>query len=81
MKSKVLRIQVISYNQTEDVSQPNAAGEISELAVIAEGEDKSSWFIWLLVCCTSISGLLFGERTFISVPHSSHRYVQVMIRV
>lgn len=39
----------------------NAAGEVSELAVIAEGEDKTSWFIWLLVCCTSISGLLFGE--------------------
>ncbi|KAI0703014.1 general substrate transporter [Cytidiella melzeri] len=52
-----------SYIETEDVSQLNAAGEISEYAVVAEGEDKTSWFIWLLVLCTSISGLLFGYDT------------------
>ena len=51
---------LFSYIETEDISQLNAAGELSELAVIAEGEDKTSWFIWLLVLCTSISGLLFG---------------------
>ena len=50
-----------SYIETEDISQLNAAGELSELAVVAEGEDKTSWFIWLLVLCTSISGLLFGK--------------------
>jgi MFS transporter, SP family, solute carrier family 2 (myo-inositol transporter), member 13 len=44
----------------EDVAQLNAVGEISEMAVKAEGEDKTTWFVWLLVCCTSISGLLFG---------------------
>ena len=51
----------VSYIETEDISQLNAAGELSELAVVAEGEDKTSWFIWLLVLCTSISGLLFGK--------------------
>ncbi|THH00255.1 hypothetical protein EW026_g2249 [Hermanssonia centrifuga] len=52
-----------SYIETEDIAQLNAAGEISELAVIAEGEERTTWFVWLLVCCTSISGLLFGYDT------------------
>lgn len=47
----------------EDIAQLNAAGEISELAVKAEGEDKITWFVWILVACTSISGLLFGYDT------------------
>ncbi len=55
-----LLVSIISYIEHEDISQLNAAGELSELAVVAEGEDKTSWFIWLLVLCTSISGLLFG---------------------
>lgn len=37
------------------------AGEISEYAVVAEGEERTTWFVWVLVCCCSISGLLFGE--------------------
>ena len=36
------------------------SGEISELAVIAEGEERVTWFVWVLVACCSISGLLFG---------------------
>ncbi|EKM56642.1 uncharacterized protein PHACADRAFT_27439 [Phanerochaete carnosa HHB-10118-sp] len=48
---------------TEDIAQLNAAGEISEIAVKAEGEDKITWFVWILVACTSISGLLFGYDT------------------
>ena len=43
-----------------DVVQCTAAGEISEFAVIAEGEERTTWFVWLLVCCCTISGLLFG---------------------
>lgn len=35
-------------------------GEISELTVVAEGEERVTWFIWLLIICSSISGLLFG---------------------
>ena len=49
------------YDESEDIAQLNANGEISELAVIAEGEERTTWFVWMLVACTSISGLLFGE--------------------
>jgi len=37
------------------------SGEINELAVVAEGEERATWFIWILVMCSTISGLLFGE--------------------
>lgn len=36
-------------------------GEINELAVVAEGEERTTWFIWMLIGCCTISGLLFGE--------------------
>jgi hypothetical protein len=39
-------------------------GEISELVVVAEGEERTSYFVWLLVACSSISGLLFGRFFF-----------------
>jgi len=35
--------------------------EINELSVVAEGEERTTWFIWALVTCSTISGLLFGE--------------------
>ncbi|KAM5532982.1 hypothetical protein V8D89_013324 [Ganoderma adspersum] len=34
-----------------------------EEVVIAEGEERTTMFVWLLVFCTSISGLLFGYDT------------------
>jgi len=37
--------------------------EISEMSVVAEGEERTTWFVWLLVMCCSISGLLFGYDT------------------
>ncbi|KAH7333022.1 general substrate transporter [Rhizoctonia solani] len=40
-----------------------ATGEISEAAVRAEGEEKVTFFVWLLVFASSISGLLFGYDT------------------
>ncbi|QRW04821.1 Sugar (and other) transporter [Ceratobasidium sp. AG-Ba] len=40
-----------------------ATGEISEAAVRAEGEEKVTWFVWILVLASSISGLLFGYDT------------------
>ena len=49
------------FDEVEDISQTNASGEISEVAVVAEGEERTTWFVWLLVLCTSISGLLFGK--------------------
>jgi hypothetical protein len=39
-------------------------GEISELAVAAEGEERTTWFVWILVLCSTISGLLFGMFKF-----------------
>lgn len=42
------------------VRNKTAAGEISEFAVVAEGEERTTWFVWILVCCCTISGLLFG---------------------
>lgn len=47
-----------SYEENEEIK--TASGEITELAVVAEGEERTTWFVWLLVFATSISGLLFG---------------------
>ena len=43
-----------------DHSDPLTNGSV-ELDVIAVGEDRVSFFVWLLVACSGISGLLFGE--------------------
>lgn len=45
----------------EELAQRVAMGEISEYAVTIEGEEQTTWFVWLLVCCCTISGLLFGQ--------------------
>lgn len=47
----------------DDIAEKFAAGEISEVVVVAEGEERTTWFVWLLVFCSSISGLLFGYDT------------------
>ncbi|KAN0136498.1 MFS sugar transporter [Lactarius tabidus] len=47
----------------DDIAKKIAAGEISELVLVAEGEERTTWFVWLLVFCSSISGLLFGYDT------------------
>ncbi|KAI6120154.1 general substrate transporter [Pisolithus croceorrhizus] len=47
----------------DDVARCAAAGEISEYAAVVEGEESTTWFVWLLVCCCTISGLLFGYDT------------------
>lgn len=45
----------------EEIAKCAAVGEISEYAVTIEGEEQTTWFVWLLVCCCTISGLLFGQ--------------------
>ena len=45
----------------KDVIRDIDSGEINELAVVAEGEERTTWFVWILVFCSTISGLLFGE--------------------
>ncbi len=50
-------------NQSTDllkVANDLDSGEINELAVVAEGEEKTTWFVWTLVLCATVSGLLFG---------------------
>ncbi|KDN49529.1 hypothetical protein RSAG8_02231, partial [Rhizoctonia solani AG-8 WAC10335] len=46
-----------------EVMRDQATGEISEAAVRAEGEEKPTFFVWVLVFASSISGLLFGYDT------------------
>jgi hypothetical protein len=43
--------------------------DIDDDLVQAEGEDQITAYIWILVCCASISGLMFGE----SSPAGSRR--------
>ncbi|SJL13177.1 related to Myo-inositol transporter 1 [Armillaria ostoyae] len=53
-------------NQSTDlleVANDLDSGEINELAVVAEGEEKTTWFVWALVLCATVSGLLFGYDT------------------
>ncbi|KIR40788.1 MFS transporter, SP family, solute carrier family 2 (myo-inositol transporter), member 13 [Cryptococcus deuterogattii 99/473] len=38
-------------------------GEVDEGAIIVEGEDKVTKFVWMLVSAAAISGLLFGYDT------------------
>lgn len=45
--------------------------EINELAVVAEGEERTTWFVWILVMCSTISGLLFGTLRLLSSPSSA----------
>ena len=45
----------------EEIAQHAEIGEISEYAVTIEGEEQTMWFVQLLVCCCTISGLLFSQ--------------------
>lgn len=55
-------------DQIADVIRDQETGEISEAAVLAEGEEKVTWFVWMLVLASSISGLLFGMPFLPVVP-------------
>ena len=37
-------------------------------AVVVDGEDRVNFFVWLLVACSSISGLLFGASSIQFIP-------------
>ncbi|KAF8064869.1 general substrate transporter [Lyophyllum atratum] len=50
-------------NDLAEVVRDIDTGEINELAVVAEGEERTTWFVWILVLCSTISGLLFGYDT------------------
>lgn len=46
---------------------PDDSAEINELSVVAEGEERTTWFVWVLVSCSTISGLLFGAFAWLSI--------------
>lgn len=50
-------------NDLHDIVRDIDTGEINELVVVAEGEERTTWFVWILVLCSTISGLLFGYDT------------------
>lgn len=50
--------EIVLSNTSDDL------GEINELAIVAEGEERTTWFVWALVTCSTISGLLFGKLVF-----------------
>lgn len=56
-------------NSLRDVLRDIDSGEINELAVVAEGEERTTWFVWILVMCSTISGLLFGASRCFSNSH------------
>lgn len=56
--------------ELDDIPRDVATGEISELTTVAEGEERTTWFVWTLVACTSISGGLFGEILTLFGPRS-----------
>lgn len=56
------RVDAIIQKDEGVATRDLATGEISEVTVVAQGEERTSIFIWLLVCVSSISGLLFGEH-------------------
>ncbi|OAX36319.1 general substrate transporter [Rhizopogon vinicolor AM-OR11-026] len=51
-----------TQDELYEITQRATAGEISQYAV-AEVEERTTWFVWLLVACCTISGLLFGYDT------------------
>lgn len=52
---------MIEVSSLDNILRDIDSGEINELAVVAEGEEKTTWFVWILVMCSTISGLLFGR--------------------
>ena len=61
-----------------DVVQDVSCEGIDELAVAAEGEERTTWFVWVLVACSTISGLLFGA----SRAHLAFRFtIELPIRL
>lgn len=58
-------------SSTDDIPL-DPSTDINELSVVAEGEERTTWFVWALVACSTISGLLFGMGvTSLSVCQTS----------
>ncbi|KAJ3528984.1 hypothetical protein NMY22_g9184 [Coprinellus aureogranulatus] len=62
----IAKAESIHDNKIEDARigyVGSGLDDVNEEEIIAEGEERTSWFIWLLVLCSAISGLLFGYDT------------------
>lgn len=51
-------------DDTESQHAHNGFKDVDDDQVQAEGEDVITSYIWMLVCCASISGLMFGESKY-----------------
>jgi SP family myo-inositol transporter-like MFS transporter 13 len=79
-KGKDLHLTDVKTNDAhslEDVIRDIDSGEINELAVVAEGEERVTWFVWILVLCSTISGLLFGERNLGNIANAVYLAEQI----
>ncbi|KAG1730247.1 general substrate transporter [Suillus paluster] len=50
-----------TQDELYELVQRNAAVDVSQY--VADIEERTTWFVWLLVACCTISGLLFGYDT------------------
>lgn len=72
----------VNEQSISGLERDELTGEISELTVVAEGEERTTLFVWILVLCCSISGLLFGEALHEAQKQRTHlSFLQVMIPV
>ena len=62
----------VSKDDHSDPSQGAEGNAEPDSAVVVDGEDRTNFFVWLLVACSSISGLLFGVF-FIQLRSSAFR--------
>ncbi len=67
-----LLVALCTLRRFENVENVISHGEISEAMVVAEGEERTTMFVWLLVLCASISGLLFGTCLVGHVTRQPH---------
>ena len=58
----------VSKDGNSDPLQETKDNAGSDSAVVTDGEDRVNFFVWLLVACSSISGLLFGASSIQFIP-------------
>lgn len=51
--------ELSKHDHSDPQEETNGNAE-SDSVIVADGENRTSLFVWLLVTCSSISGLLFG---------------------
>ena len=54
------QVGISSGNDHSEPPREPKGGVESDSVIVADGEDRTNFFVWILVACSSISGLLFG---------------------